>query len=143
MKDRRKHKRYAADYQAGIKTKLLSTYELVDARIADGNQIHREGLSTILNISKGGCYIHCYAPFPLETRLLITISPPAFPNDKINVTGTIVRKEPCHNGGYYLAVQFIEYQEGSKVTMDKFIEFLTPKVDYELEQSDLVFKNRL
>ena len=138
MKDKRKHKRYSADYQKGLKTKLIFTYELIDARIADGNQIHREGLSTILNISKGGCYIHCYAPFPLETRLLITMLPPNFPNDKISITGTIVRKEPCHTEGYYFAVQFTKYHEGSKAILDRFIEYLTPKVECEVEQSDMM-----
>ena len=95
-----------------------------------------KGYSQFLISPKGGCYTHCYAPLPVGIRLLITMIPPAFPDNKINVTGTIVREEPCHNEGYYLAVHFNEYHEGSKANMDKFIEYLTPKAEYTVGKSE-------
>ena len=122
MSERRKHERYSADHQAGFKTNLMFRYELLDDTIADGVQIHREGPSTILNISKGGCYIHCHAPFPPETRLLITMTPPAFPNEKIIITGMIVRKTSDGGDGYYFGVEFIEHHENSKAMLYKFIK---------------------
>ena len=129
MNDRRKHKRYSADHQVGFETSLIFTYELLDDHIADGVHIHRDGVSTILNISQGGCYIHGHAPLLPETRLLITMTPPVFPDEKITVKGMITRQASDAKDGYYCAVKFIEYHENSKAMLYKFVKWLADAKD--------------
>ena len=125
MDNRRKHERYTADRSKSFKTKLAFMYELLDDNVADGINIHREGLSTIINISKSGCFIHCFSPFPLSTRLLITMVPPDFPNDKIVVTGIIVREVPYEHDGYCYGVDFMEYHDDSRTMLNEFVSLLT------------------
>lgn len=125
MNEKRDHVRYTTGYRTGVKAQPMFKYELMDDHIVDVIQFHREGLAIILNISKGGCYIHCSAPLPLDTRLLITMVPPAHPRDRIIITGIVVRHAPTEHFGYYFGVHFIAYHEASQTILDNFVDFLS------------------
>lgn len=124
MDEKRKNGRYIVDFQTELKSEQVFLYELIEDSITEKDPIHREGIATMLNISKNGCYIHCYEPFPPKTRLLITIIPVAFPNHKIFATGLIIRQKPDERYGYYYGIQFIAYDEGSETILDKFLDHL-------------------
>lgn len=126
MKEKRTQQRYMAEYQAGFATHMIFMYELLDAHMVNGIHLHREGLATLLNISKTGCYIHSLAPFPQDARLLITLTPPATPDEKIVVTGVIVRRMSGGGDDGYCGVQFSEFHDDTEEMLHQFIAKLTP-----------------
>lgn len=136
MIEKRKDERYVVDFRAGQKSELVFLYELLQDGTSMQSPNDRDGVATMLNVSKTGCYVYCDKSFPPRARLHITILPVMLPNEKIFITGNVIRQKADRRTGYYYGIEFSEFGKGTKSVLNKFIDKLIIR-----EQSSPYFSN--
>lgn len=124
MEEKRMSDRYTVDFRTGVQREQVFLYEFLDDNDSDGDTPIREGVATMYNISKNGCFVHCYEFLPLKTSMLITIIPVSLPKQKIIITGVIVRQKPDERYGFYYGIQFLECDDESEIILNKFLNQL-------------------
>ena len=120
--NRRKHKR--------LKTRNLIAHVSYDTR----GKLISQGLSKVLNISKGGMLLE--TPEPIESGLLSLMATDV-ENSLIEIDGNLVYCKKSSNGRYHSGVSFLASDDEIKAFVTKLIkEYSIRKRNLPSEKSD-------
>ncbi len=101
------------------KHRRITSLNLADVHILDGNDVANSGIGRTLNVSESGILLETHFPMDTDQQLALTI---AIGDDLLEIKGKVVYSRKGNTGKYQNGIQFTDYNKPAMPMLKSFMD---------------------